>query len=261
MKKLIVSTIAIFALVTFAFAQEQKTRASAEANSKTSVSKQDKSINLESGTQLMGELQSAIDVRKAKQGDQVVLKTTKAIKENGKVVLEKGTRLVGHVADVQQKTKSNAMSSVSIVFDRLENGSLSAPIKATITSITQATANASANNDSIMSDTETRSSTSARTSNSSSSGGGLLGGVTNTVGSVANTTTNMVGGVVNTTGETVGNTTKSLGNTVGNIRVSQSADASATGGSTLSLNGRNLKLEKGTVFRLALSESTKIGNN
>lgn len=251
----------MFVSISIAQEGEQKTSANVRASNNTSANKSDKSINLSSGTELTGELQNAIDVRKAKVGDKVVLKTTKAIKENGKTVLAKGSRLVGHVSEVKQKTKENAQSRVGIVFDRLENGSLTAPIQATITSITQAQTSANANNDSIMSDTSAISTTSARTSGggSTSSGGGLLGGVTNTVGGVVGTTTNTVGGVVNTTGETLGNTTRTVGNTVSGIRISQSSSANAEGGSTLSLNGGNLKLEKGTVFRLSLSEATKIG--
>lgn len=255
MRKVLLCVVAIFVCASLSFAQEQKTGVKTRANSDTSVSKGDKTINLQSGTEIFGELQNSLDVRKAKVGDEVVLKTTKAIKENGKTVLEKGTRLIGHVSSVQQKTKDSAQSSVGIVFDKLQNGSLVAPLQATITSVTRATSQTSVGNDSIMSDTSASSST--RTS-SSGSGGGLLGGVTNTVGNVVGTTTNTVGSVTNTTGETLGNTTKTVGNTLGGIQISQSANASAEGGSMLSLNGGNLKLEKGTVFRLSLSEAVKI---
>jgi len=260
MKKLIVSIAVIFIFASISFAQESNTSVKTSAKNKTSVSKQDKSVNLESGTQLTGELQKTVDVRKAKVGDEVVLKTTKAIKENGKTVLAKGTRLIGRVTDVQQKTKGNVMSSIGIVFEKMENGSLVSPLTATITSITQSTTNVSANNDSIFADSQTSSSTSARTSGSNSDGG-LIGGVTNTVGSVVNTTTNTAGKVVNTTTDTLGKTTKSVGSTVSNIRITQAGSASVGGGSTLWLEGDNLKLEKGTVFRLSLNESITIGDN
>lgn len=261
MRKSILSIVAIFACVSFSFAQDQKTSAKTNASNNTSISKQDKSVTLDSGTEIFGELQNSLDVRKAKVGDKVILKTTKEVKENGKKVLDKGTRLIGHVADVQQKTKSTAASSVNIVFDKLENGSLTAPLSATITSITSAKSSSSSNNDSIMSDTSLGSTSSARTtsSGSGSGGGGLLGGVTNTVGGVLNTTTNTVGGVVNTTTDTLGNTTRAVGSTVNNIQISQSSSTSANGSSTLMLDGGNLKLEKGVVFQLSLTESVMIG--
>jgi hypothetical protein len=89
----------------------------------------------------------------------------------------------------------------------------------------------------------------------------LLGGVTNTVGGVVNTTTQTVGGVTNTVGETVGSTTQTVGNTVRGIQISQSASANAEGSSTLSLTGGNLRLEKGTTLNLRLTQSASVGNN
>ncbi len=70
--------------------------------------------------------------------------------------------------------------------------------------------------------------------------------------------TRAAGDVVSGTTETVSNTTRGVGDTLGRVRVSQSASASAEGGSTLSLNGGNLRLEKGTTFNLTLNESAGI---
>ena len=41
----------------------------------------------------------------------------------------------------------------------------------------------------------------------------------------------------------------------------QSSGLSAEGGSTLSLAAGNLRLEKGTTFRLTVQESARIGND
>jgi hypothetical protein len=62
----------------------------------------------------------------------------------------------------------------------------------------------------------------------------------------------------------VGATTSSAGNLTGSLQglqITQSTDASAQGGSTLSLTGRNLRLDSGTTFNLAVSSSTSAGNN
>ena len=90
-------------------AQTSSTHATGEASNQTSASAnaRDKSINLDSGTRLTGELQSALDARNAKVGDQVVLRTTQAIKSQGRTVVNKGSRLIGHVNQVARKTKSN----------------------------------------------------------------------------------------------------------------------------------------------------------
>ena len=132
-----------------AYAQKTESRASGEASNQTSAAANQagKKIQLDSGTRLAGELQNTIDVRKAKVGDQVLLKTTQAIKSGGRTVVGKGSRLVGHVTEVAQKGKGNGESRVGILFDRLEQGSLAVPISATISSITSGRASARNNED------------------------------------------------------------------------------------------------------------------
>ncbi|MEP6789704.1 MAG: hypothetical protein ABJB40_14790, partial [Acidobacteriota bacterium] len=126
-----------------------------------------KGSDIQSGTQIAGELQSTLDVKRSNVGDQVVLKTTRSIKQNGQVVIEKGSRLVGRVTEVQQKVKGNADSKIGVLFDHIQNsnGSLM-PITATIISITQARANASFGDDA---GADAYGSSSTRTSTSSGS--------------------------------------------------------------------------------------------
>ena len=125
-------TIALVILTAGAIsAQQTSTGATTSATSATSAATDGKAINLQSGTQLAAQLQNTLDVRKAKVGDQVVLKTTEAIKSNGRTVVNKGARLIGHVTEVSQKSSANNASSIGLVFDRLESGSLETPISAT----------------------------------------------------------------------------------------------------------------------------------
>lgn len=260
MRKTVLTMILVGLCASVSLAQRQS--ASGEARSRTSVSQNGKALNLQSGTRLTAQLQQTLDARRLREGEQVVLKTTEAIKSNGRTIVGKGARLIGHVTDVRQSARANGESSISLVFDRLENGSLDLPITATITSITQARGRASYDDDGLSTDADARSNTSARSSSrQSSSNGGLLGGVTGTVGGVLDTTTQATGSVVNSTtgaaGETVGGVTSSLGR----LRITQSADASAEAGSTLSLTGGNLRLEKGTSFHLVLSERASIEPN
>lgn len=210
--------------------------------------------DLRTDTRIAAQLQSTLDVKRVNPGDQVVLKTTQAVKQNGHVVVEKGSKLFGHITEIQQKTKANASSKIGVLFDHMQNaGGAMMPITATITSITQARTAASINND-AEADTYSSSSSGASTSPS----GGLLGGVGNTVAGVA-------GSVVNATTQTVGHVAVSTVNTVGtNIRglsISQAADAEAQSGSTLSLTGGNLKLEQGTTFNLNVSQSAGVTKN
>ena len=244
-----------------AFAQTQ-TSGRADASSAASLSRTDRSLNIESGTRLAAELESTLDARKARVGDRVLLRTTEAIKENGRTVVKKGARLVGRVTDVQQKGRGQAESRVSLLFDRLESGSLTTPITATINSITQARSRTSYDNDRMSSESDIRSSSSVRTTQQQQrSGGGLLGGVTNTVGGVVDTTTQTVGSTVGAAGQTVGNTVGNVSNTVGAIRIEQSGGADLQGATTLSLTGDNLRLEKGATFHLTLNQSANVRGN
>jgi hypothetical protein len=262
------------AVAGLAWGQQAETRGSATANNDTSVKKQGRQIDLQSGTQIAAQLENTLDARRAKPGDRVVLKTIQAVKQEGHVVVPKGAQLIGHVTDVQQQTKSNAESSIGIVIDRLRTGSTETPITASILAITQARSRAqSSNNDLFESDTMAQSSSTARSNTSASSGqrgGGLLGGVGSTAGGVVNTTTSTVGNVAGSTsnavGNTVGATTSTAASTTGNLagslkglQITQSSSASAEGGSTLSLTGRNLRLESGTSFNLAVSSSANAG--
>jgi hypothetical protein len=261
MRKIILTITLVVLCAGAAIAQEQNTRARTTAASRASVKQDNGAVSLQSGTRLTAQLQQTLDARKLKEGDQVVLKTTEAIKSEGQTVVGKGARLIGHVTNVRQRTGANAESSISLVFDRLETGALEMPLTATITSITRATARTADDDGGLATDTSASSSTRARSSSRQSSNGGLLGGVTGTVGGVVDTTTQTAGSAVNSTTGAVGGAVGSVNRTVGGIRITQSANASAEGSSTLSLTGDNLRLDKGTSFRLVVNEATSAGNN
>ena len=270
MNRIILAIGLLTIAATGVFAQKSSTKAATTASTNASVVKNG-SAAIQSGTQISGQLQSTLDTKNAKVGDQVVLKTTNVVKQNGQTVVEKGSKLIGHVTEVQQRAKNVAGSRIGVVFDTLQQGGNSVPISAVITSVSQAQSAAAASVDDddmmAMGSTSTRTTTSTR-----SSGGGLLGGVGNTVGGVVNSTTQTVGGVANaagqtvngvtnTAGQTVGSTTRSVGGTLRGLQISQSADASASGGSVLSLSNGDLRLEKGTTVYVAVSGSASTRSN
>lgn len=240
------------------FAQQADTRTSSESTTDitASANKAGKSIDLQSGTRIAGELQNTVDVRKARVGDEVILKTTQAIKSEGRTVVGRGARLIGHVTEVEQKSKANGQSRVGLIFDRLEKGSLEFPIAATITSITSGRTAAQAGSDDLFGSQASGTSSSSASSTTQSSSGGLLGGATSTVSGAVNTTTGVVGSTVNATANAVGGTTSGLSRSLGGIQINQSSTTSAEGGAVLSLQGQNLRLEKGTNFNLMLTQST-----
>jgi uncharacterized membrane protein len=245
------AALALAACAAASFAQAQTdTRAGASAQHSASVSRQGQQLDIASGTRLTGELQSALDVSRARVGDRVVLKTTEALKQGGRTVLKKGSQLVGRVTDVQRRAKGGAESSVTVVFDAVQSGSLTSPISLTIDSVARSVTRARAGDEGLGMESDTRASARSN-AGGSSSGGGLLGG---TVGAVGNT----VGGVTGAAADVVGSTAETVGSTLGRVRVTQSAGLSAEGGSTLSLAGGDLRLEKGTTFRLTVNESARV---
>ncbi|MEQ1762525.1 MAG: hypothetical protein ABL984_05185 [Pyrinomonadaceae bacterium] len=251
-----------------AVGQTATTNGQGSATSATAVSKQNGALTIASGTEIAGELQNSLNVEKAKVGDEVVLKTKKAIKQNGEVVVDKGAKLIGRVTEVKERAKGEATSRIGVLFDTLKQGDMTMPVQASIVSVVNVAARATAGSTDLWADSGTTASGATRSTSSGSSGsGGLLGGVTSTAGGVVNTATNTAGGVANTATNTVGSvantTTSAVGstvNSVGRIQVAQSTDASASGSSTLSLTGGNLKLEKGATFNVALSSSANAGN-
>jgi hypothetical protein len=229
-------------------AQEANSKASSTTRSNTSVNKNGGNVALQSGTQIAAQLQNSLDVQKARVGDQVVLKRRAPLSKNGQVVVGKGSRLVGRVTEVQQKAKGNGMSKVGILFDQIESGKMTMPIQATISSITQARASVNDTVDADVSGSSTANG-SARSQRNSSGSGGLLGGVTNTVGGVVNSTAETVGGVTNSVGQPWANASRNPNFAIGFSHSRRQFDTFLT--------RRNLRLEKGTTFNLRLSESVQ----
>lgn len=246
----------------------QQINGGASGNNRTTVDRQGRQIDLLSETHLSAQLQGAIDARHAKVGDRVILKTTEAIKQNGQVVIPKGAQLIGRVTDVQRQTNPGSSSQVGLLFDQIRSGSTEIPITASILSITQARARTQANDSSIDADVMGQSSASSRSSSPPrNNNGGLLSGVGNTVGGVVNTTGSTAGNVAGTTTNAVGSTVGATSHTAGNLsgslselQINQSTTASGQSGSTVSLTGSNLRIESGTTFNLAISNSAGARN-
>ncbi len=251
----------ILGFTVFGFGQKQDP--SGPENTKTASRGSEAHGAFSSGTRIEGQLQNSVDVKKSKVGDEVVLKTTKSVKQDGEVVIPKGSRLIGRITDVQEKTKSNGASRLGMVFDRIENKEMSTPISASIVSITNVASSARLA-DAGGADVFGSSNTSARTSSSGSSSGGLLGGagglvggVAGTTGNILNTTTNTVGGVTGSASQTLSRSTGGMIRTINGIQISNTVDGSLQSGSTLSAANKNIRLEKGMSLQLVLNSSVE----
>ncbi len=75
------------------------------------------SNQLASGTSFHSTLEKPVDTRKCKPGDQVIAKNTENVKSNGKVIIPKGSKIMGHVTQVQTASKGQSTSQLGIAFD------------------------------------------------------------------------------------------------------------------------------------------------
>jgi hypothetical protein len=67
-----------------------------------------------------GELEGKLDSKTAKVGDRVVLKTTEKVQTSDGTVIPRGSRLVGHVTEVQAFDIEVCPGRIAIAFDRAE---------------------------------------------------------------------------------------------------------------------------------------------
>ncbi len=246
---LVVGTFA--ALVPWAWAQEPRPGApsgpeQAPAAHKTPKADPDPdATGIRAGTKFAAELQSSVDAKTAKPGDEVSARVTQNVKESGRVVIRKGDRLVGTVTDV--KSEAHGGSAVGIKFDRLIRGDATSHVNAILASILSTPGERSEGEGGEAPEPMASPGLAPR------AGGGLLGGAASTVGAttgaVAGTAGGLGGSAAGTTRGTLGASSGTMVSTpLHSIRVgsSTSAEGSAESGSMLSTRQGNLRLESGT---------------
>jgi hypothetical protein len=227
------------------------------------------SADISGGTKIEATLASSLDAKKNKPGDQVEARTTQDVKQDGKVVLKKGTRLVGHVTEAQARSKEQAQSQLGIVFEHaLVNNGQEIPLHLTVQALAaaQSSVNAAAGSDDLMASGGGMGATSA----AAHSGGGLIGGVGSTAGATTGTVMNTAGSPSANMGGGLGAATRSTG-AVGGLTSAghlasdssgvfgleglsiNSAASSATQGSMIVSSTKNVHLESGTQMLLSVN--------
>jgi len=248
--------------------QADKSGAAASNSTSTSTSAKSThgSASLSSGTAMNAALSQPVDAKKNKPGDQVTARTTEATKSEGKVVIPKGSKLIGHVTECKQRSKEEKESALGIVFDKaiLKNGE-EVPLNVTIRALAAAqTAAATSAGDDL-------SAGGAAMGSARASGGGALGGVRSTAGAatgaVTNTAANAGGvanGAVNSTVNAAGATRGAVGglNTAGQLTSNSqgvfgleglnlnAAASNSAQGSLITSTSKNVHLDSGTQLLL-----------
>lgn len=92
--------------------------ANSTVNQKAQTAGEASAAGLAGRTALQVELTHNLDAKKAKPGDPIEAKLTQDVKTDGKLVLHRGAKLVGHVTEAQARSKQNPESRLGIVFDK-----------------------------------------------------------------------------------------------------------------------------------------------
>ena len=212
---------------------------------------------LQSGSSIHTTLVKPVDARKNKPGDEVVAKTTKDVKSEGRVVIPRGSKIVGHVTEVKAREKGQAESAVSVVFDHvvLKDGS-HMPLSLTVQAVGSGATTAQAEDDSLMSsgNTAATSSVNAAGSSMTRTGTGLVGGVRSTTGGLVNTAGSVGGSAVDTGAGASSSLNSNSQGVIGLHGLNLASTASGSSSGTFTSQGSNVHLDSGTQMILRVQK-------
>jgi hypothetical protein len=246
---------------------------SANANTSANAQASNAGSSLSSGTVLQAELSKSVDAKKAKPGDEVTAKLTQDVKSDGKIVLHRGSKLVGHITQAQAKSKENEESRLGVVFDKAivkggQEMSFNGVIQALAPPV-QGTAAAAGDMDNMGSGRGSGTSMGGGRGSGSIAPMSGSGGVNSTLGSAAGTVGNAAGSVTNSAGGAVNGTVNQATSVAANgtltsaargvvgmegVSLSSAANGSAQG-SVISSPTHTVKLDGGTQMVLQVTGS------
>jgi len=231
------------------------------------------SADISSGTKIDATLAESLDAKKNKPGDRVEARTTRDIKQDGKVMLKKGAHLVGHVTQVQVRASGQTQSQLGIAFDHaVLRGGQEVPFNATIQALAVAPSSTVA--DTGSDDMMASGGAMGGVSGTARGGGGLVSGVASTAGATTGSVVNTATSVPVRAGATLNAATRSTG-AVGGLTATgrltlnssgvfglqglslDSAASSATQGSMIVSSNKNVHLDSGTQMLLVAGGQTK----
>jgi hypothetical protein len=195
----------------------------------------DNHVSLAAGAVLQAELTKSIDAKKAKSGDEIDAKLAQDIKTtDGKILMHRGAKLVGHVTEAQAKSKENAESRLGVVFEKAvaKDGQ-----EITFSGLIQAIAAPAQSAPSLGSDD--------RGGMGAGSGGGNMGGGRSGGGAM----TPMGGGGMGAPGSS------NMGSNAGNPANSSSTPANGAGNGSLSASSRGVSGMPGVTLNVATGNS------
>jgi hypothetical protein len=251
-------------------------QASGQASAGASTNQNEPSGSLTAGTAVNAQLSQTIDSKKAKPGETVTAQTTDAVKAESRVVLPKGTKLIGHVTRATARSKGDADSVLAVQFDRavLKDGR-EIPLQVTIQALASDQRAAAVNPEEL----QPAGNIEGGAAGAGAAGNrGVVGGVGSTVGGAASgaastvprtaqdptgAVNSTVGGAANAAGRTQGGLTASGELTptsrgvfgIDGLSLNSNA-ANSTEGSVITSAGKNVRLDSGTKLLLVTHAPT-----
>jgi hypothetical protein len=254
----------------------QQAQAGASTNVQTNVGEKSQVAqgSLAAGTAINAELDKSLNSKKAKVGDAVTARTTEAVKEDGKVVLPRGTKLTGRVTRASARSKGDSDSTLALQFDRAElKGGQEVALQVNVQAMAAAPGVAPIGGDDLQG---------MGSAGAGANRGGLTAPVGGAVSGAASTTprtTESAAGAVNPTVNSTTNAAAGVGEAAGPgmtggltssgqlaaksrgvfglSGLSLGADASnATQGSVIASSGKSVRLDSGTRLLLVAQANT-----
>lgn len=238
--------------------------------------------SLAAGTAINAELDKSLDSKKAKAGDSVTARTTEAVKEDGRVVLPKGSKLSGHVTRASARGKGDNDSTLGVLFDRAElKGGQEMAVQLTLQALAAPSGATPIGGDDLQGMGSPGSSVSAGSAGRANPGAPVGGAVSGAGGTVARTTGDVSGAADSTVNSTTnaaagvaGSATATSPGAVGGLNSSGqltsnsrgvfglnglrlTAEASnSTQGSVIASGGKSVRLDSGTRLLLTTQANT-----
>src|SRR5947209_6384946 len=85
------------------------------SNAPTSVANE----RVQPGSIMYAELDKSLDAKKAKTGDAVVAKLQQPLLSKGQIIAPRGAKVIGHITQVQARSKEHPQSQLGVVFDHI----------------------------------------------------------------------------------------------------------------------------------------------
>ena len=90
----------------------------AACQSKLDLASSNSNVPAITGSDVVAELSKSVNVKKVKLGDPVKATVTQDLLAQGKIIIRRGSKLVGHVTEAKVRSKEDEESRLGVVFDK-----------------------------------------------------------------------------------------------------------------------------------------------